>query len=83
MAAQALTHIGMEPAKGMLRVVGIYSGWLPDLSVSETQTTSAKPRSTYRSVAVGLGCAKGAMMALGIEIAAAAAVILIYGLWRY
>ncbi|MGA2571995.1 MAG: hypothetical protein ABSF23_15915 [Terracidiphilus sp.] len=82
MATQALTHIDMEPSRGMLRVVGIYSG-LPDLPLRETQTATAKPRDGMAFAAAGLDCVKGAMMALGIEAAAAIVALFLYGVWRH
>jgi len=67
MATQALSHIDLGPAKGMLRVVGIYSGWLPEMPLSEPVASTPTIPGARISVASGLSCAKGAMMALGIE----------------
>lgn len=83
MATQALTHIDMDRSRGMLRVVGIYSGWLPEIPLSEPRTSTEETRGAIAAAAAGLGCVKGAMMALGIEVAAAAAAIFLYGVWRH
>ncbi|MGO8757933.1 MAG: hypothetical protein ACLQG3_07400 [Terracidiphilus sp.] len=83
MATQALIHSEVERSSGLLRVVGIYAGWLPELPLSETEISTPKVPGARISVASGLGCARGAMMALGIEAAAAVTAICLYGMLRH
>ncbi len=76
MATPVLTHSDVEPSIVFSGFAAIYSGPLPELPLSEI------PGRGTVSAAAGLSCARGAMMALGIEMAAALMAVCFYGALR-
>lgn len=76
MATPVLTHSGMESSNAFSGFAAIYSGPLPDLPLRESSS-----RLTV-SPATGLSGARGAMMALAIEMAAALVALCVYGAIR-
>jgi hypothetical protein len=73
MATPILPHSGAEPSQLFTQFAAIYSGPLPELPASEENIPLP---------AAGLACVRGVLMALGIEFAAAVAVLCLYGAWR-
>ncbi len=82
MATPVLTHSGVEPSKAFNRFAMIYSGPLSDLPMSEARASVSEAGGVTVSTAAGLSCARGALMALGIEVAAAVAALCLYGVSR-
>ena len=82
MAAPALPQPVVDPSNVSMGFLEIYSGPLAALPISRRES-SAEKTGVYVSPAASLRCAKGAMMAIGIEMAAAvAAVLCLYGASR-
>jgi len=71
MAAPVLIHSDLEPSDLFSRFAAIYSGPLEELPLSGKSVTV--------STSAGRACARGALMALGIEMAAVLLAICVYG----
>jgi hypothetical protein len=69
MATPVLPRPQLEPSQASAQFAAIYSGTLSDLPVSEERVT-------------GLSCARGALMAIGIEMAAIVVALCLYGASR-
>ena len=83
MAIATVTHANAEPSKALMRFAEIYSGRLSALPRCEAHASTPKPDGVTVSTVVSLRCAKGALMALGLEAAAAVAALCLYGIWRH
>jgi len=82
MATRALTHPSINTSHGAMRVTEIYSDQLSAISVHDP-VAAAKADSTCVSRASALGCAKGAMVAIGVEAVAGVVAVCVYELFRH
>lgn len=83
MARTMLRYSNARPAMALMRFAEIYSGRLSALPLGVARAAAPKPGSVTVSTAAGLRCAKGAMMALGLEAAAAVATLCLYAVWHH
>lgn len=93
MASPALTHPSIDISHGAMRFTEIYSGPLPaiprehdpvaDAKADSTHESSTRVSSTHESRASALGCAKGILVAIGLEAVVGIVAICVYELFRH
>ena len=82
MATPSHLHSAEESSYDSMRLEEIYSGQLASIPITGTHASTTKADGVYVSSAAALRCARGALIALGLEAAAAAVAIFLYGMIR-
>lgn len=82
MATSGLRHIYIEPMHSATHFEEIYSGPLPRISADEFAGSAPRPSQRYVSKESALRGARGILVALGLEAAAAAVVLGVFWMLR-
>ena len=82
MATATLIQNNVKPWLASMRFAEIYSGALPEFPACQAPASTRKADPVCVSRAAALRGAKGALIALGLEAAAAAVALCFYGMWR-
>ena len=83
MASAGLMQAEVEPWHASMRFAEVYSGPLSAFRACEAPVPPRKAGAVYVSSAAALRGAKGALMAVGLEVVAAIVALCLYGIWRY
>ena len=83
MATATLTQPDVQPLHASMRFATIYSGALLGLPSDEADASATNSNHAAVSAEDGLGCARGALIAIGLEVGAAVVALCLYGIWRY